>query len=310
MIDPPMVMAVLKRTTAIALAEIEPSGRLRDANAGFMRLLPEDVGHDVEPDIARYFLSPDFLQLVELSHSGQEPIYDGLLTIGDPIGRVRSLRGTITCSGPLFLLVAEFEIEELERINDLAIQLSHDLAQAQRDLLSAHKRLKRREEEIRALSQTDQLTGIANRRRLDEAIAAEYTRVRRDGGKLAMIVADIDHFKSVNDEFGHDVGDTVIRTFARVIRERISETDLAARFGGEEFVVLMPETDAESALECAESVRTDFGLETIPPIPRPVTASFGVTTLTPEDTVMSLFKRADNALYRAKDSGRNRVVIA
>ncbi len=86
--------------------------------------------------------------------------------------------------------------------------------------------------------------------------------------------------------------------------------DLAARFGGEEFVVLMPETDTEHALQCAERIRTRFGQETIPPIPWPVTASFGVTTLEPDDTVMSLFKRADNGLYKAKDAGRNRVVVA
>ena len=81
-------------------------------------------------------------------------------------------------------------------------------------MLTAHNKLKRREEEIRVLSLTNQLTGIANRRRFDEAIAAEYARVRRYGGKFALMMADIDHFKSVNDEYGHDVGDAAIRTFA------------------------------------------------------------------------------------------------
>ena len=310
MIDPPLIIASLRKTTAIALAEIDQSGLLCDANAGFIRLLPEAMGHQGGPDIARYFLSPRFPQLVELSRSGQEPSYEGLLTIGDPTGRSRSLRGTVSRSGRLLLLVAEFDIEELERINDKAIQLSNELAQAQRELLSAHNKLKRREEEIRALSLTDELTGIANRRRFDEVIAAEYARARRYGGEFALVIADIDHFKRVNDEFGHDVGDAVIRAFARVIQGQIRRTDLAARFGGEEFVVLMLETDAESALHCAERIRTRYGQETIPPIPRPVTASFGVTTREPDDTVTSLFKRADHALYRAKDAGRNRVVVA
>ena len=211
--------------------------------------------------------------------------------------------------GDLLLLVAEFEIEELERINGKAIQLSNDIAQAQRELVSTHNKLKRREEEIRALSLTDRLTGIANRRQLDEVLAAEYARARRYGANLAMVMADIDHFKSVNDEFGHNVGDTVIRTFARIIREQVRETDLAARFGGEEFVVLMPGTDADGAFQYADRIRTQFERETIPPIARPVTASFGITTLEPADTVVSLFKRADQALYEAKDSGRNRVVI-
>jgi len=310
MIDPPRIIAGLRKTTAIALAEIDPSGCLSDANAGFIRLLPEAVRQQGSPDVARYFLSPRFTQLVELFRSGPEPLYDGLLTIGDPAGRPRSLRGTVSRCGLLLLLVAEFDVEELERISDKAIELSNELAQAQRELLSAHHRLKRREEEIRALSQTDPLTGAANRRRFDEVIAAEYARSRRYGGEFALVIADIDHFKRVNDEFGHDVGDTAIRAFALVIQGQIRRTDLAARFGGEEFVVLMLETDTERALHCAERIRTRFEQETIPPIPRPVTASFGVTTLEPDDTVMSLFKRADNALYRAKDSGRNRVVVA
>ena len=89
---------------------------------------------------------------MELSRSGREPAYDGLLTIGDPDGLSRSLRGTVSRSGPLLLLVAEFEIEELERISRQAIRLSNDLAQAQRELLTAHNKLKRREEEIRVLS--------------------------------------------------------------------------------------------------------------------------------------------------------------
>ena len=309
MIDPPLIIAGLRRTTAVALAEIDPAGRLRDANAGFIRLLPEAVGHEVEPDIASYFVSPRFLQLVELSRSGREPFYDGLLTIGDPDGPSRSLRGTVSRSGPLLLLVAEFEIEEMERINDKAIQLSNELSEAQRELLSAHNKLKRREEEIRVLSQTDQLTGIANRRRLDEAIAAEYARVRRYGGKFALMMADIDHFKSVNDEYGHDVGDTVIRNFAQVLLGQIRETDLAARFGGEEFVVLMPESESEQAFACAERIRMQFGSESIPPISRLVTASFGITMLEADDTVTSVFKHADEALYQAKEAGRNRVVV-
>ena len=183
-----------------------------------------------------------------MSRSGREPFYDGLLTIGDPTGRLRSLRGTVSHCGRQLLLVAEFDIEELERINDKAIQLSNDLAQTQRELLSAHNKLKRREEEIRALSLTDQLTGIANRRKLDDAITAEYARALRYGVEFALVIADIDHFKRVNDEFGHDVGDAAIRAFAQVIQGQIRRTDLAARFGGEEFVVLMPESDAECAL--------------------------------------------------------------
>ncbi len=310
MIDPALIMAGLRTMTAVALAEIDSSGRLLDANAGFLRLLPEPVARAFEPDIGNYFLAPRFAPLVELSQTGREPFYAGLLTIGDPDGLHRSLRGTLSRRDDRLLLIAEFEIEELEHINDRALELSNELAEAQRELLSAHYRLKRREEEVRVLAQSDPLTGIANRRRLHDVLAVEYARARQSGGALTIAMADIDHFKSINDKFGHDVGDTVIRTFANVIKGRIRTTDLAARFGGEEFVVLMPESDTAGAVQCIEEIRTRFEQTNIPPIQRPVTASFGVATLAADDTVASLIKRADQALYAAKQGGRNRVMTA
>nr|WP_303652939.1 GGDEF domain-containing protein [Paludisphaera mucosa] len=306
----PLKFPGLRRTLAVAIAEIEPSGRLHDANLGFLRLLPDAVAREPHPDVSGYLLSPSLPHLVECSQSEPHAAYEGLLTIGDPEGRVRTLRGAVSRSGSRLLLVTETEIEELERINDRAIQLSLDLAQAQRELLSAHNKLERREEEIRILSQTDLLTGIADHRRFDELIAAEFARVRRYGGSFALAVADIDHFKSVNDEFGHDVGDAALRAFANVVRLRIRRTDLAARFGGEEFIVLMPESDSEGAVRCAEGVRSHFAREPIPPIPWAITASSGVAVLHPDDTVKTLCKRADAALYAAKDGRRNRVVLA
>ena len=310
MIDPPLIMAALRRMTAVALADIDSSGFLHDANSGFLRLLPDPVAHAVEPHVADYFLAPRFATLVDISQSGQEPFYAGHFTIGDPDGLHRSLRGTLSRRDDRLLLIAEFAIEELERINGKALQLSSELAEAQRALLSAHYRLQRREEEVRILAQSDPLTGMANRRRLHDVLAVEYARARQSGGALALAMADIDHFKSINDEFGHDVGDMVIRTFASILKERIRATDLAARFGGEEFVVLLPEADTAGAVQCTEEVRTIFAQTNIPPIRRPVTASFGVTTLMPEDTVASLIKRADQALYAAKQGGRNRVMTA
>lgn len=307
--DPTRIIAGLRRATAVALAEVDSSGFLNDANAGFLRLLPEAARSEGRPNVAKYFLSPGFFELVEMSRSGREPAYDGLLTIGDHDGVSWSLRGAVWRSGPLLLLIAEVGIEELERISRNAIRLANDLAHAQRELLTAHNSLKRREEEIRVLSQTDPLTGVANRRKFDEAIAAEYARARRYGGGFALILADIDHFKSVNDEFGHDVGDAAIRNFARIIREQIRETDLVARLGGEEFIVLMPETASEQALACAERIRKQFGGESIPPITRTVTASFGIAMLRADDTVISVFKHADEALYEAKRAGRNRVAV-
>src|SRR5690349_13335955 len=94
--DPSRIIAGLRRATAVAIAEIDPSGRLCDANAGFLRLLSDAAGREGMPDVAGYFLSPGFARLVELSRSGREPAYDGLLTVGDPDGLSRTLRGTVS----------------------------------------------------------------------------------------------------------------------------------------------------------------------------------------------------------------------
>ena len=170
--------------------------------------------------------------------------------------------------------------------------------------------LRASEAAVRALSLTDPLTGLANRRRLDEELRSEAHRVQRYGGRLSIVIADLDHFKRVNDEHGHQVGDGLLREFARVIRDHCRDVDLVARFGGEEFVILMPEVGAQDAQACAERMRASLEGQVVPPVLHPVTASFGVAELAPGEGEGSLLRRADKALYRGKSEGRNRVVMA
>ncbi|MFC5592296.1 sensor domain-containing diguanylate cyclase [Lysobacter niastensis] len=170
--------------------------------------------------------------------------------------------------------------------------------------------LRESEAAIRALSLTDPLTGLANRRRLDEAVRSEVHRVQRYGGHLSVVIADLDHFKRVNDEHGHQVGDSVLHEFACLIRTHCRDTDLVARFGGEEFVILMPEVGASDAQACAQRIRTTLAQTVIPPLTLPITASFGVAEYVPDESEGSLLRRADKALYRGKAAGRNCVVLA
>ncbi|WP_310057740.1 sensor domain-containing diguanylate cyclase [Lysobacter niastensis] len=170
--------------------------------------------------------------------------------------------------------------------------------------------LRESEAAVRALSMTDPLTGLANRRRLDEALRSEIHRVQRYGGRLSAVITDLDHFKRVNDEHGHQVGDSLLNEFAHLIRAHCRETDLVARFGGEEFVILMPEVGVAEALACAERMRSALAQQIIPPLTQPVTASFGAAELVPGESEGSLLRRADKALYRGKAAGRNCVVLA
>lgn len=165
------------------------------------------------------------------------------------------------------------------------------------------------------LAVTDGLTGLHNRRYLDTQLRTLFARAKVRGRPLTICITDIDRFKLVNDQFGHDAGDEVLKEFSGRIRSTVRGADLACRYGGEEFVVVMPDTPAEVAANVAERLR--LMIEARPfqlrsgETPLMLTASMGIATLGPGiDTPEQLLKQADKALYEAKNSGRNRVVAA
>jgi two-component system cell cycle response regulator len=160
---------------------------------------------------------------------------------------------------------------------------------------------------------TDGLTGLYNRRYMESHLGALLEQAGARGKPLTIMVLDIDFFKSINDTYGHDAGDDVLREFAVRIRKSIRGIDLACRLGGEEFVIVMPETDMAVATIVAERLRRRIASEAfniaqgVKAID--VTISIGIATLdTADDTPSTILKRADQALYRAKRDGRNRVV--
>jgi diguanylate cyclase (GGDEF)-like protein len=160
---------------------------------------------------------------------------------------------------------------------------------------------------------TDGLTDLANRRHFEETLAVEISRAERFGGALALILADLDDFKQVNDRYGHQSGDDVLREFAALLRATVRDIDLAARYGGEEFAVLLPQTDLEGAERVAERLREAMAerrLSFAPGSVFSVTASFGVASFPDAATPAALFAAADEALYGAKSAGKNCVVCA
>jgi diguanylate cyclase (GGDEF)-like protein len=166
---------------------------------------------------------------------------------------------------------------------------------------------------VTQMASTDQLTDLANRHVLFERIDEEYARHKRNKQPLSVVMIDVDHFKSVNDTYGHATGDVVLREIARAIEAGVRKYDLAARFGGEEFLVLMPNSDLEMTQQTAERIRKNIeGVVRVGPLEdqRVVTVSLGVACLRPGEDTETLLHRADAALYRAKTDGRNRVVVA
>ncbi|KYH30600.1 GGDEF domain-containing response regulator [Neomoorella mulderi] len=164
------------------------------------------------------------------------------------------------------------------------------------------------EEELYRLSITDPLTGAYNRRYFLEMLEREIERTRRTGHPFALIMLDLDHFKGINDRFGHAAGDRVLKSLVAAFKERLRKTDCLARWGGEEFVILLPETGVEGAATLAEELRQKLSEMEIPGVGL-VTASFGVTGYHPGDTVDAVTQRVDSALYRAKGNGRNCVCV-
>jgi diguanylate cyclase (GGDEF)-like protein/PAS domain S-box-containing protein len=169
---------------------------------------------------------------------------------------------------------------------------------------------KRLEQELLYTSRHDHLTGAYNRRHFLTSLEMEISRARRYGEKLSMLMLDVDKFKDVNDGYGHLVGDEVLKWLVALVKPLLRQMDVLSRVGGEEFVVLLPETNLEGALHVGERIRSSFA-ETLfktKSISLGITVSMGVACLDDSDDADGFYKRTDDALLEAKSSGRNRVV--
>jgi diguanylate cyclase (GGDEF)-like protein len=237
-----------------------------------------------------------------------------LMTARQAAGKVEGLE-----LGADDYLVKPFDMLELgARVKSmLRLKVLQDaLVEKNRELDRANKELARKREELLALSRTDALTGLSNRRYFEERLQEEFNRARRYRSPLSLVMMDIDHFKRINDTYGHPFGDEVLRAVAQVTRARLREVDLLARYGGEELIALLPETSPPDALRACERVREAIeGLQlenhAADGTKRMVrcTASLGLASI-PSNTIQNaeqLVQAADESLYAAKGAGRNRV---
>ncbi len=170
-------------------------------------------------------------------------------------------------------------------------------------------RRKQLEKELERLATTDKLTQAFNRTKFYEVIKKEMERAKRYFHPLSIVMFDIDHFKKINDTFGHAVGDSVLRTLTKIVRKNLRETDYLVRWGGEEFILIAPDTDLEKAIVLVERIRKEIESYKFNHA-GPVTVSFGIAEYKPDDTEDALIKRADDAMYDAKRKGRNRVEVS
>ena len=240
----------------------------------------------------------DGLRLCSQTRSADRTRHLPIIVLVEPGNEARLLRG-------LDMGVNDYIMRPVDQ-NEL---LARVRTQVKRKRYSDHLR-NRLEESIEA-SIIDSLTGLHNRRYMETHLATLVDEARQSGRSLSVLLADIDHFKQVNDTYGHDVGDAVLKEFSARFRRNTRGIDLACRFGGEEFLVIMPDTTMARAYQVGERLRVSIAADAFPIKPGlgiHLTASVGLATLeSTDDTPETVFRRADSALFAAKRRGRNRV---
>jgi len=212
---------------------------------------------------------------------------------------------------------AQAKIAELQKMSKSNIDSADDITQ---QLEALQARIKEAQAEVEHYKQravklhmetlTDTLTGMSNRRAVDKKLIEEFTRFQRYGHPCSLLICDLDEFKIINDTFGHSTGDTVLKKVAHIIKGSLRACDFVGRYGGEEFMVILPDTPADGATAAAEKLRmtvddSDFFYDTEDVN---VTISIGVSQFNKDDDYGVVFDRADKALYEAKSKGRNKVV--
>ncbi len=188
-------------------------------------------------------------------------------------------------------------IDDLQLINKLRLY---------KEIIFKTKELEEKNKLLEKLVDTDNLTQLYNRVKLDETLISETNRSKRFASSFGIILIDIDHFKEVNDTHGHQMGDTVLKEFAQILKSHSRKTDTVGRWGGEEFMIICPETEIEGILSLANALKEKISLYPFS-LGEQKTASFGVTIYIKDEKIDTMIKRADDALYEAKKNGRDRV---
>lgn len=302
--SPELLITYLEKYTDIMLLLLDNNFNILDCNSAFLNFL-ELEDKPVGKSIYEYVGKED-IEYLELNISSEAPLNTSLTVHG-----VNETMYTVNCN--LFLVDDKYVmfwekviLTETQVVEKMSV-LNEELTNLTRELSKKNAELKKANDKITRLLRTDSLTDIYNRRFFMEELERSISLMKRHKISFSVAVADLDKFKSVNDNWGHGIGDRVLIHLSELLQNICRKEDVPARIGGEEFAILLPHTTLEEAVNFTERLRKKLASQVIDPLPEPVTCSFGVTQIVEEDTADSVMKRADEALYRAKDRGRNKV---
>jgi len=208
------------------------------------------------------------------------------------------------------IVFAHLDVDEIQILSNEVMSVNQELSNLSRELTKKNVELKKANEKIAELTRTDPLTDLANRRFFNERLEEMVSLSQRKSQPLSLIMTDIDNFKSINDKYGHDMGDKVLKTYADLMKSSVRPEDLVSRFGGEEFMIILPLTNSGDAYKVAERIRIKLSEKDILKNGVKITASLGVCSIKIDENIDSFVKRVDNAMYKAKESGSNRTVIS
>lgn len=301
-----IVPAWLKDFRAIAVALIADDGRIVEANEGFLMTLAGIT----EGFSTSNFIDPSFNLLCHSPPQADGLIYHGLLTLGAPEGARRSFSGRVYRMNQMLFIAAEMDISAFEQMNDEIGKLKKELDDVRRQLSKRNHALQSALEEMTELKRQDPTTGLANRVILDQRMEEEIKRWERSRRPLALMLMDMDGFTQINADYGREVGDEVLKHVATVVMQAVRSVDVAVRYGGQEFAILLPETNEMGALIVAERLRMDLEGQIMLPVLEPATASFGVAIYLSGEQREELYARAWRALKHAKAHGKNAITMA
>ena len=295
----------MSRYAPVLFLILDAAGTIERMNAHAGQVMGEHcIGEPLQSVII------DYHQNFSLEAASQSPEVPRLLNIETQAGPTQSYHFHFFKSDNRIFAFAHLDVAEIE-------SLSHELVAANQELNNLTRKLNKKNRELQdanativELSRTDPLTKLANRRYFETRIEEMVSVARRQSQPLSLIMTDIDHFKKINDSYGHDAGDRVLVGYAELMMHGVRLEDLAARFGGEEFILLLPASHMDQAWNVAERLRAELSHADLIGNGAFVTASFGVSTLKAEESIEDFIKRADKALYQAKQQGRNQTVKA